>query len=93
MARKVADSGTLAVDVNAWLEELVALGRRNDEGSTAVELADSARCSVKLMLVRLRHAKAMGRLEVGFRSTSRLDGRALQVPVYRVLPPPKGKRR
>lgn len=77
------------ITVNEWLDELVALGKRNDEGSTAKELADSAGCSVKIMLVRLGQAKSLGRLEVGFRTTSRLDGRSLQVPVYRVLPPAK----
>lgn len=88
---RIPDSSTLPVDVGAWLDELVALGKKNDAGHTAKELAAAAGCSVKTMLVRLQQAQSLGRLAVGQRSVIRLDGRPMQAPVYRVTPPAKAK--
>lgn len=93
MARKpIPDTGTLQVNVGAWLDELAALGKRNDEGHTLRELCDLAGLSNRTMEQRLRRAQEAGRLVVGRRTVPRIDGIPTQVPVYRVLPArPRGK--
>jgi hypothetical protein len=90
---RIPDSGTLPVDVGAWLDELVALGRKNDAGHTTAELAAAAGCSGRTMLGRLKQAQQMGRLVAGSRTVIRIDGMPTQIPVYRVTAPPKAKRK
>lgn len=85
-------SKSTEISVNEWLDELVALGRKNDEGHTTAELAAAAGCTVKAMCARLNQARALGRLTLGFRSIQRIDGRMCQTPVYRVTAPKKAKR-
>lgn len=92
MARKVADSGELGVTLTDWLAELAAIGKKNDAGQSAKEMAAQAGMSVKRLLVLLNEAKAAGRLQTGWRTETRLDGKPFQAPVYRVLPAPKAKR-
>jgi hypothetical protein len=89
MSRKIPDSDTLPVNVNAWLDELAALGRKNDEGNTCAELAEAAGVSIALMRRRLQRAHALGRLVCGKRTANYIDGRQAAVPVYRVLPAPR----
>jgi hypothetical protein len=90
---RIPDSGTLPVDIGAWLAEMVALGNRNDEGHTTKELAAALGASECAVLTRLQQARDLGRLVVGRRTITSLDGRKAQVPVYRVTAPPKkGKR-
>lgn len=90
---KVADTGTLDVSVSAWLEELASIGRHNDEGHTARELADLAGVTVKSILMRLQKANAAGRLVVGTRTTYRIDRRPTTTPVYRVTTPQPSRRK
>lgn len=92
MARKpIPDSGAVPVNVSAWLDELAALGKRNDEGHTMRELCELAGLSNRTMEQRLRRAQEAGRLFVGRRTVPRIDGIPAQVPVYRVLPARPGK--
>jgi len=86
MSRKVADNGTLPVNVGAWLEELVRLGKKNDAGHTTRELAVIWRIEPKNVRERLRQAQALGRLVVGRRSAPGIDGRSSLVPVYTIRP-------
>jgi len=81
------------ITVNEWLAELAAFSVHDDEGRTAVELAEEAGVSVETLLKRLHKANDLGRLVVGKRRRKTLDGRVSHVPVYRVLPAPKKAKR
>ena len=89
MSRKIPDSDTLPVNVNAWLDELAALSRKNDAGHTCSEMAEAAGVSITLIRQRLQRALALGRLVCGKRTISYIDGRMAAVTVYRVLPAPR----
>lgn len=93
MARNIPDAAEMPLAIGTWLAELAEIGRKNDAGQSAKEMAAQAGMSVKRLLVLLNEAKTAGRLETGWRTQSRLDGIPYQVAVYRVLPAPKKAKR
>ncbi len=73
--------------VDEWLDELSQLSKKeSDPGMTAAEFAKQSRMSVKRVRELLGLAGRSGRLTVGWRVIARMDGRACQVPVYRIKP-------
>lgn len=76
------------ITVDEWLAEMERLtaAKRSDDGLTAEELAEAAGCTVKKMRERLRKVAAAGRLVVGTKLITRIDGRPNPVPAYRLRP-------
>jgi len=64
----------------------VRLGKKNDAGHTTRELASLWGVSVREVRDRLQLATDLGRLSVGRRNVSGIDGRSMPVPVYTIRP-------
>ncbi len=68
-----------------WLAELEsALQTRNDEGMTAKEIADRLHLNITSARKQLAAIAAQGRLIVGRRTITRIDGYRNTTPVYRI---------
>jgi hypothetical protein len=79
------------IEVDDLLSEIAALSfKPSDPGLTFDEIKEKSGRGQNVVLGWLRLAKAQGRLEVGHRQMTRIDGRRCPVPVYRVLPAGKG---
>lgn len=75
-----------------WIEELEKLSQRSsDEGMTVGEWGEALGCGPRTARGRLGLAHRAGRLVVGRRSVTGIDGRRMLVPVYRVVPAGDGK--
>ena len=83
---RIPDSGTMPLDVSAWMDELASIGRRNDRGMTVPELSKAMGVSEKIVYRRLQEAAAAGRLVVGKRTSNNLIGRKINTPVYSIAP-------
>lgn len=65
-----------------WLASVEA--PKDDAGETADELATRWEVTIKAARERLQMLAAAGKLTIGQRRTTRIDGRQCLVPVYRV---------
>ena len=70
-----------------WLAELERLGKKNDAGMTSHEWAASLKINVKLAAQKIRQAMDLGWVTLGRRSSVRIDGIAITVPVYLIRRP------
>lgn len=84
--RRIHDSATLPPLPTDMLDEIAALGRRNDKGMTLAELCTATGLSDRAVYKRIVLAQKAGRLVVGRRSGSTVDGRGKLSPVYTILP-------
>lgn len=66
------------------LAELHRASRHSDEGASAQEIAVELGLETRAVLRMLQRAYAAGRLVVGFRAGTRIDGRGKLTPVYRI---------
>jgi predicted transcriptional regulator len=85
------------IPLEAWLKELQTLtaNSSNDDGFSAQEIADKLGMTVQTVRIKLRPLAKQGKIKVGRRADTRIDGRPCEVPVYRPvmeMPPPKEKR-
>lgn len=78
-------SGRLTVE--EWLAEMAAMTKRDDPGMTSQEMAERSGVSQRILGDRLRAAKRMGWLRLGWRSEEATDGRVVRRPVYRIEKP------
>jgi hypothetical protein len=63
---------------------ITSVAEPDDEGETAEELANRWEVPIKAARERLQMLAAAGKLKVGKRKTTRIDGRQCCVPVYAV---------
>ncbi len=88
MPKSKTNGRTPDISMDEWMEEMERLGATgaNDEGLTMHELnALTDRSPVKIKDY-LREMQTEGRLIVGRRSITRIDGAAGMVPVYSIKP-------
>jgi hypothetical protein len=72
--------------VDQWLDELSKLTKkRTDPGMSSREMGDISGMTVQKIRTLLGEAHRAGRLVLGWRTEYRTDGRATQIPVYRIL--------
>ena len=67
-----------------WMAELEHIRKTSAKGLSAQELADKWDVHVAVARQRLRRLQQLGRLVVGFRVTTTLDGRNAKTPVYQI---------
>lgn len=79
------------ITLDAWLNELLSQDLPDAEGYTVQELANSHHCSRDSVLKSLRTCVDAGEIGVGWAFRTRIDGRSVRVPVYRLIK--KGKKR
>jgi predicted ArsR family transcriptional regulator len=65
-----------------WLASTV---KTEDAGETADELATRWQVTIKAARERLQMLSAAGKLTVGQRTVTRIDGRKALIPTYRVM--------
>lgn len=70
--------------LDEWMAEMARLQRRDAEGLSVEELAEGMAVSERLVRKRLRPLVRGGRVEVGQRRSTRIDGVACLTPVYRL---------
>ena len=76
--------------VDEWLDELSQLSQKaSDPGMTVMEMSTQSNISSKRITHFLGLANRAGRLKVGWRTITKINGHACQVPVYTVLKGPK----
>ena len=77
------DSG---ISYDAWLAELEGLGAfESDEGMTVDEMSEQWGKCPEWIRKRLRKAMTLGILKRGQRQSTRIDGKPMSVPVYRLI--------
>lgn len=59
-------------------------GKNDDKGATVAEMSEASGHSAKWVLERLKALHKRGKLVVGQRRSTRLDGRSCLLPVYRI---------
>lgn len=70
-----------------WVKTLLSIQKtQNDEGLSMQEWIKATGRGRDYVTMRLRELRDQGRLRVGTRQSTRLDGSPGTVPVYRVLP-------
>ncbi len=75
--------------IDAWQAELEGLdGFKSDEGMTADEIAEELDCGIGKARKTISGLFKHGRVTLGFRQGTRIDGQKVKVPVYSL----KGKR-
>lgn len=74
----------MGIHVDEWLKELEALSQRSDDGHTVAEIAENTGMTERQVRQRLKDASKMGRLRVGRRSSTAIDGKGTLVPVYTI---------
>lgn len=75
----------------AELERVMRLQRSDSDGLSSQELAEAWGCCRKMALDRIKLLK--GRLVVGRRRDTAVDGKACIVPTYKLLPAKAAKKR
>lgn len=84
------------ITTDAWLAELqnvMARPRASDPGLTVNEMAAQCACRADKVRSALRTLQAEGRLILGRKAITGIDGRRAESPCYRLAPPVKAKRR
>lgn len=89
--KRVPDMAPMDLTVDAWLKELAESTRKNDAGYTAKEVAEVLGVSLLAARHMIGHAVAAGRVEVGSRTITRIDGKPSRAPVYRFVKKGAGK--
>lgn len=75
----------MGIGMNEWLSELEALSKRSDAGHTTDEIAENTGMSTRLVRERLKDVAKIGRLRVGRRSCTTIDGKTYLAPVYTII--------
>lgn len=71
-------------DLEQLLSELSAMDRESADGVSVAELAERIGRTESWVRFRLRRLHRQGRLTVGWRTSTRIDGHACRQPVYRL---------
>lgn len=74
----------ITIDLLDLLREMQLSGQ--DEGLTVYEIADALKMSTTWVRQCLRRLHHEGKLDIGFRMGSRIDGKTYRSPVYRLKP-------
>jgi predicted YcjX-like family ATPase len=79
------------ITIEEWMGEMQRLADQKpaDVGHTAIELAAAWDVGLHVCRARLSALQRAGRLVVGTRKTTRLDGRPCTIPVYAIKPAPR----
>ena len=82
--KQVPDRGPAGISIDQWLAELERLAQRGDEGATTHELAMAWGCNLQKARERIKALIGAGRVALGFKYATGIDGRRTRVPVYRL---------
>jgi len=74
----------MTISWDEWLTELEKAQSHSDDGNTTEEIAEALKCSKTRVAKILKVAHRSGSLIVGKRFINAIDGRIVQVPVYKV---------
>lgn len=72
------------ITLEAWLQELEWVAGGSSEGLSAQEIAQATGRSLGWVRQRLRILLEKGRLHVGYRTGTAIDGKLYRLPVYRL---------
>lgn len=79
------------ISMEEWLSELGAVSL--SDGMTSEEIQDRTQLSKSAVHKKLKQAFKLGRLSVGQRRVSRIDGRSTWVPCYKIIEPKNQRRK
>jgi len=93
MARKIADSATMGIEPQAWIDALASASKKHDVGMSSNELAEVWGVTVKTAVDRIKRLHRMGWVKVGQRDGMSISGRRCVFPVYAIAAPTKAKKK